>query len=296
MPPLSAVRVFEAAARLGSFTRAAQELGMTQAAVSYQVKALEDRLGVAMFRRLPRQVVLTPAGERLYRGASEAMTALRSAVADLTETASGVLAVTTLGTFAHWLVSRLGSFQLQHPEIALRLDSTPRLADLAHENFDVALRLGKGAWPGLESQFLMPAVRTPLCSPELLERIGGLSAPEALLDAPLIGDPDDWAPWFEIAGVRVERRRERMGFMADTQQYEAASAAAGQGIALVSPIIFGAEVAAGRLVQPFEITTRPNRGYWVAWPEERRRSPKIRAFRDWVMAAVEADPAARRYV
>src|SRR5688500_5865899 len=157
--PLSGIRVFEAAARLGSFTRAAEELGMTQAAVSYQVKALEDRLGTAMFRRLPRQVELTAAGERLYRAASEAMTAIRTAVAELTETAGGILSVTTLATFAaRWLVTRLGAFQLAHPAVAVRLDTSPRLVDLRHENVDVAIRAGAGDWPGLETHFLMPSV------------------------------------------------------------------------------------------------------------------------------------------
>ena len=129
--PLSAIRVFEAAARLGSFTRAAAELGMTQAAVSWQVKALEQRLDQPLFRRLPREVALTPAGERLARAASEAMTVLRSAFADLSASSDGVLSITTLQTFAsQWLAPRVGGFQLANPGVAVRFDTSSRLVDL----------------------------------------------------------------------------------------------------------------------------------------------------------------------
>ena len=296
LPPLSSIRVFEAAARLGSFTRAAEELGMTQAAVSYQVKALEDRLGTAMFRRLPRQVELTAAGERLYRAANEAMTAIRTAVAELTETAGGVLSVTTLATFAaHWLVTRLGAFQLEHPAIAVRLDTSPRLVDLRHENFDVAIRAGGGRWPGMESHFLMPVLYTPLCSPEWLERHGGLADAAALMEAERIGDAREWGAWFDAAGVATEGRRGRPSFVADTQQVEVGSALLGQGVALGSPILFAAEIDAGRLVQPFETTVESDGGYFVAYDADRRRSPKIAAFRDWILAAAAADPAVQRH-
>ena len=143
--PLSALRIFEAAARLGSFTRAADELGVTQAAVSWQVKALEQRLGQPLFLRLPREVALTPAGERLARAASEAMSLLRTALADLSETGQGVLVISALQSLAsQWLAPRLGAFQLAHPEIAVRLETSARVVDLTRENIDVALRLVRG--------------------------------------------------------------------------------------------------------------------------------------------------------
>src|SRR5450432_2028877 len=164
--PLSAIRVFEAAARLKSFTRAAEELGMTQAAVSWQVKALERRLGQVLFRRLPREVALTPAGERLARAATEAVGLLRGALADLIETGEGVLAITTLQSLAtQWLAPRLGGFQLAHPNIAVRLETSGRVVDLAREPFDLAIRSGPGDWSGLESVYLFPAHVTPLCAP-----------------------------------------------------------------------------------------------------------------------------------
>src|SRR3954471_11862263 len=148
--PLSAIRVFETAARLLSFTGAARELGMTQAAVSWQVKALERRLDQPLFRRLPREAALTPAGERLARAATEALGLLRGAVADLSDTGEGVLAISTLQTVAtQWLAPRLGGFQVAHSKIAVRLESTSQIIDLSRDSFDVAIRTGSGGWPGL---------------------------------------------------------------------------------------------------------------------------------------------------
>ncbi len=288
--PLASLRVFEAAARLGSFTRAAEELGMTQAAVSWQIKALEGRLGQSLFRRLPREVVPTESGERLARAATEAMMLLRRAISDLTEADEAVLSITTLATLAtQWLAPRLGAFQLANPDLAVRLDTAPNLVDLARENFDVGLRSGSGEWPGLEAVRLMPSVFTPLCSPDMAERLL-LKHPGDLLDAPRIGLEKEWAAWFAAAGVtsgapRVSR------LTADYQALEAAAAMGGQGVALVSPILFAREIAAGLLVRPFQQTVELNTGYWLAWPRDRRQSRKIRRFREWLVAAAADDPA-----
>ncbi|ATQ42121.1 LysR substrate-binding domain-containing protein [Caulobacter mirabilis] len=284
--PLSAIRLFEAAARLKSFTRAAEELGVTQAAVSWQVKALEKRLDQPLFQRLPREIVLTPAGERLSRAATEAITVLRTAFSDLVDTGEGVLAITTLQTIANqWLAPRLGSFQLANPKLAVRLETDGRMVDLTREPFDVAIRAGGGEWPGLESHFLFPSELTPLCTPGLRERLGGLARPEDLIDAPLIGLPEEWAAWFRAAGVAApERTALAPRLTGDAQMIEVASALAGQGVALGSPILFAAEIAAGRLARPFEATFALNGGHWLAYPRDRRRSPKIAAFRDWLLA------------
>ncbi|WP_312161740.1 LysR substrate-binding domain-containing protein [Phenylobacterium sp.] len=293
--PLSAIRVFEAAARLRSFTRAAEELGVTQAAVSWQVKALEKRLDQALFLRLPREVALTAAGERLSRAASEAMAALRTALSDLTETGEGVLAITTVHTMAtQWLAPRIGGFQLAHPKIAVRLDTSGHLVDLARENMDVALRNGEGAWPGLESHYLFPHIHTPLCTPAMRARLGGLHRPQDLLGAPLIGAPEEWEVWFAAAGVG-ERRPGAPRLAGDSQTLEIASALGEQGVALASPILFAADIAAGRLVAPFETYAHYGGGYWLAYPADRGRAPKIRAFREWVLDCVAKDPVLQAY-
>lgn len=295
--PLSAIRVFEAAARLKSFTRAADALGVTQAAVSWQVKALEKQLDQPLFNRLPREVTLTPAGERLSRAATEAMSLLRGAVSDLVETEDGVLSITTVQSLgAQWLAPRLGGFQMAHPRIAVRLEASSRVVDLAREGVDMALRGGQGNWPGMTAHVLVPAIQTPLCTPEFLERIGGLKRPDDLLDVPRIGIAREWEEWFQAAGVAVgaeERLTPRLA--SDAQALEVASALASHGAALGSPIFFARELAEGRLVMPFDVVARYNGGYWLAYPSERARVRKIAAFRDWALAQAAADPLIARY-
>jgi len=285
--PLSALRTFDAAARLKSFTAAAAELGVTQAAVSWQVKALEQRLGQPLFRRLPREVELTLAGERLARATAEAMRLLRGAIADLSEESDGVLSITTAESLAsQWLAPRLGAFQLAHPKLAVRLDTGPRMADLGREGFDVAIRSGAGDWPGLECLYLFPSNVTPLCTSEVRQQLGGLARPEDLAHAPLIGLDAGWNDWFAAAGV-TERPPSAVGrLIADLQVLEVASALAGRGVALGSPVLFAAEIAQGRLVRPFDIAADEAAGFWLAYPADRRRVRKIAAFRDWVMAAM----------
>jgi LysR family glycine cleavage system transcriptional activator len=289
--PLSAIRVFEAAARLKSFTRAAEALNITQAAVSWQVKALEQRLGQTLFTRLPREVALTAAGERLARAASEAVSLLRTAVADITEADEGVLAITTLQSLANqWLAPRLGAFQLAHPKIAVRLETTGRIVDLTREDADVALRAGPGDWPGLTSHWLFASEGTVLCTPELMRRYA-ITEPADLLRAPKVGSEREWNAWFAAAGVATPVDQDTgPRLVADLQTIEIASALAGQGAALASPVFFAPEIAAGRLVRPFKATISFSAGYWLSYPTDRRRSPKIVAFRDWVLKTVAEDP------
>jgi LysR family glycine cleavage system transcriptional activator len=295
--PLSAIRVFEAAARLMSFTRAAEELGMTQAAVSWQVKALERRLDQPLFRRLPREVALTPAGERLARASGEAMTALRSAVSDLTDSGEGVLSITTLQTFAtQWLASRLGAFQVAHPRIAVRLEADGRMVDLSREDMDVGIRSGRGEWPGMEAVFLFPAAQTVLATPQALAALGEPPRPEALLDARRVGSDVEWKAWFATAGVAPAETSGAPRIAADTQTLEVAAAIAGGGVALGSPVMFAPEIAAGRLVQPFDIYIGPAGGYWLVYPKDRARARKIAAFREWLRGQVAEDPAAQRLI
>lgn len=296
---LSAIRVFEAAARLGSFTRAAEELGMSQAAVSWQVKALEKRLDQPLFRRLPREVALTPAGERLARAATEAMGALRTAIGDITDSGAGVLSITVLQTFAtQWVAPRLGAFQVDHPEIAVRLDSAQKLADLMREDFDVGIRSSRhGEWPGLEATFLFPSAQTVLATPQALAALGPDPRPEDLLKVERVGSEAEWAAWFAKAGVVAstpETTAAAPRLTADTQVLEVAAAMANGAVAIGSPVMFGADIAAGRLSQPFEVYIGDAGGYWLAYPSDRRRTRKIAAFREWLLDHVRADPAAQR--
>ncbi len=290
--PLASIRVFEAAARLRSFTRAAEELGMTQAAVSWQIKALENRLGLSLFRRLPREVVPTEPGERLSRAATEAMVILRRAFSDVTEADEAVLSITTVTTLAtQWLAPRLGAFQVANPGLAVRVDTGSRLVDLGRENIDIALRVGSGIWPGAETALLMPSVFAPLCTPLLRDRLG-LREPADLMTAPRIGDEKEWAAWFIAAGVASGASR-TTGFRADIQGLEIAAALGHQGVALGSPILYTREIEAGLLVQPFDTVIELSPGYWIAWPTDRRLSPKIARFRAWLLEEAARDPTIR---
>jgi LysR family glycine cleavage system transcriptional activator len=295
LPPLSAIRAFEAAARHRSFTRAAEELGMTQAAVSYQIRLLEDRVGTPLFKRLPRQVTLTDAGLRLAPAVTEAFETLRSAFDGVGANVDHRLAVSVLPTIAaHWLVPRLGRFQAAHPQIALQLDTSNDVVDFTRDAFDLAIRSGLGDWPDLEAHPLMGSHFTPVCSPQLLQG-RQVAAPADILALPLIGPGDPWwKEWFAAAGLGPVDVSDRPGPTLYTQQFEGMAAMAGQGVALVNPHFFAADIAAGKLVQLFDLVVEAKRGYWLVYPKARRRSPKIRAFRDWVLAEAARDAEAAR--
>lgn len=290
LPPLPAIRAFEAAARLGSFTRAAEELHMTQAAVSYQIKQLEQRLGLSLFQRQPRHVTLTPAGQRLAPAVLDAFRQLHAGFAQTLERVEAELAITSLPTIAAtWLVPRLGAFQLAHPKLAVRLDTGVPLADLTQGEFDVGIRIGAGDWPGLHADFLLPSLFTPLCSPALRER---LRTPQDLLALPRFGRERWWRAWFAAAGVPDADLAAKPGVELDIEQHAVTAAIAGHGVAISSPLFFELDLAAGRLLQPFDVVVRDQRGYWLAYPAARRHSEKIRAFRTWLLeqAAVTAAP------
>jgi LysR family transcriptional regulator, glycine cleavage system transcriptional activator len=291
---MSAVRVFEAAARHQSFTRAAEELGMTQAAVSYQIKILEDRIGAPLFVRLPRQVTLTAKGRQLAPAVTEAFEALRTAFAGIEATAQTVLSISTLTTFAaNWLVPRLGRFQQLHPNIAVQINISGQVVDFGQSDFDLAIRSGNGNWPGLEAHLLFPNLFTPVCSPDLIRGVT-LMEPSDILRFPIISPNDPWwQDWFTAAGVQDFDPSQRPDNYLGAQQFEGTAAMAGQGFALINPYFFPADLAAGRLVQPFDLLATSERGYWLVYPKARRRSPKIEAFRDWVLSEVAGDAEKR---
>lgn len=285
LPPLAAIRAFEAAARLLSFTRAADELGMTQAAVSYQIKLLEERIGAPLFLRRPREVALTEAGQRLAPRTRDAFDILRDAFGDFAEREQGTLTINTMHTFAaQWLAPRLGSFQLLHPRIAVRLETTTRLVDFAREEVDLVVRSGRGNWPGLVAFKLLDVRFTPMLSPKLAASVGGIHEPADILKLPLL-DPKDpwWVSWLTENGLPVEVLEHQTSPSLNMQALDAGAAMAGLGVALLTPAYFRHELADGRLMQPFARVTDEGHGYWLAYPESRRNVPKIRIFRDWIV-------------
>ncbi|CDN54986.1 Putative Transcriptional Regulator, LysR family; Glycine cleavage system transcriptional activator (Gcv operon activator) [Neorhizobium galegae bv. officinalis bv. officinalis str. HAMBI 1141] len=282
--PLNALRVFEAAARLMSFTRAGEELGLTQTAVSYQIKLLEDTIGEQLFLRRPRQVSLTEAGERLAPRIAEAFAIMGDALSTLHDASEGTLIIHSTATFAsRWLARHLGTFQLENPGIAVRLETSQEMIDFSRSQADIAIRSGKGEWPGLRRHFLMRNHFTPMLSPDLAATIGGVKTPEDILKLRIIDPGDPWWPfWFAAAGVPdvdlSGRPVSRMG----AQAFEAAAAIASQGVGILQPEFYADDIALGRLVQPFDILGYDKSDYWLVYPEARRNSKKIRAFRDFM--------------
>ncbi len=293
LPPLTAIRVFEAAARHASFTKAAEELGMTQAAVSYQIKLLEERVGTPLFLRRPRQVVLTETGRRMAPSVSEAFALLSEAYASARSGSAGTLCISTVLTFAsNWLARHIGSFQMRHPGIAVRLDTSSHLVDFSREEVDVGIRSGDGKWPGLAAHLLFRAQYTPMLSPKLAASIGGVKEPADLLKLNIL-DPGDfwWTRWFALANVPPESLEGRPDTSMGSQAYEAAAAIAGQGVAILTRAFFTNEIAEGRLIQPFDLFGDDGQGYWLVYPESRRNAPNIRAFREWILAEMEQTSA-----
>lgn len=293
LPPLAAVRVFEAAARHGSFTAAAGELGMTQAAVSYQVKLLEERLGVALFRREKRRAILTEPGRRASARLSAAFDGIDAAFAELRQEDENVLTISTSMTFANtWLAWRLGGFQVAHPDMAVRLLSSDALTDFATDEVDVAIRSGHGAWAGLAQHELLRIDFTPMCGPDWLAR-HPLRSPADLLHVVQISPHDPWwGHWLHEAGVDVPPGPIRPGIRLDSQALEGHAAMAGQGVAMLTPFFWRNDLADGRLVRPFAQVSTRGYAYWLVYPEHRRLVPKVRRFRDWLLAEVAKDRAA----
>jgi LysR family glycine cleavage system transcriptional activator len=290
LPPLAAVRVFEAAARHENFTSAAAELGMTQAAVSYQIKLLEERLGAPLFRREKRRVVLTDAGKRAAPPITRAFDAIDAAFGAVRAEDAAVLTVTTTNTFANtWLAWRLGSFQMTHPEMAVRLQTVETIADFASDDVDVAIRSGLGGWDGLAAEPILPIDFTPMCSPGFLDRYGPFK-PADMLDVPLISPHDPWWPfWLREAGVDVPEGAPRPGVRLDSQAHEGHAAMAGQGIAMLTPFFWRNDLAEGRLVRLFDQVSTRGYAYWLVYPEARRGVAKIKRFREWLIAELARD-------
>lgn len=283
LPPLSALRAFEAAARHQSYTRAAAELFMTQAAVSYQIKSLETRLGAALFRRQGRHVVLTDTGERLGAAVVDAFARLRRAFAAELAQAQEVLSITALPTIAgNWLAPRLGEFQIAHPNLAVRIDTSIVLADIADGAFDVGLRVGVGPWPGLDAHRLMQSTYTAVCAPETLAA-RRLKKPADLLRMPLYGRPLWWREWFRTAGVPDAAVAAMVEMDLGVQSFEVKAALANHGAAMITPAFFADDLASGRLVAPFAVEVREPASYWLVYASARANSPKIAAFRQWLL-------------
>jgi len=285
--PLNALRAFEASARHLSFTRAAQELNVTQAAVSQQVRALEERLGTPLFRRLPRGLNVTDEGRALLPVLSDAFGRIEAV---LKQFEGGhfheVLTVGVVGTFAvGWLMPRLKAFRETHPFVELRLLTHNNLVDPASEGLDFAIRFGAGIWPATHNALLLDAPLAVLCAPDIARRLG---KPFDLANEVLLRSyrADDWTNWFDAAGLDAWTMN---GPVFDSSRLMVEAAVQGAGVALAPPRMFVRELQAGLLVRPFDIEVKTG-SYWLTWLKSRRLSPGMQLFRDWIVAEAAQSP------
>ncbi|WP_430760643.1 LysR family transcriptional regulator [Solilutibacter silvestris] len=277
---MNALRAFESAARHLSFTLAADELSVTPAAISHQVKSLEDRLGARLFRRTSKGLVITDEGLALVPTLSDTFTRLGHLL-DQFENGHRreVLTVSVVGTFASgWLFSRLRDFEERHPFIDLRLLTNNNRVDVAGESLDFAIRFGDGAWHGLHAERLLDAPMSPLCSPLTAAR---LQRPEDLRDVPLLRSyrPQDWPAWFDAAGLTPVPAR---GPIFDASSLMAQAAIDGYGVALVPVCMFERDIENGRLAQPFPILVDTG-AYWLVMQKSRQITSAMNAFRSWLL-------------
>jgi LysR family glycine cleavage system transcriptional activator len=291
LPPLNALKAFEAAARHESFTRAAQELFVTQGAVSHQVKGLEQELGLKLFNRERQRLVITEAGRDYLNVVRDAFDRIAMGTELLLQRQNaGVLTVSTSPDFAaKWLVHRLGHFVEAHPEIDLRVSASLNHVDFAREEVDLAVRHGEGDWPGLDAMLLSTEQLFPVCSPAL---IAGKRRPrrlEDLLKFPLIhtGNRSWWTRWLQAAGI--DDKDAIHGPVLNRDAISIDAAINGQGIVLSRTTLVAADLISGRLVRPFAEALRLSKTYWIVCPKAAATQPKIATFRDWLMSEAASD-------
>jgi LysR family transcriptional regulator of beta-lactamase len=280
--PLNALRAFEVSARHLSFTRAADELNVTQTAISQHVKNLEERMGVPLFRRLPRGLALTDEGLALLPALAESFGRIGTLLEQFRDGRfREVLTVGAVGTFAvGWLIPRLAQFQEAHPFVDFRLFTNNNRVDLAGEGLDYAIRFGDGAWHGTEAEPLFAAPLSPVCAPAIASR---LREPADLAGELLLRSyrSDEWVNWFAAAGVDSPVVR---GAVFDSSLTMAEAAVQGAGVALLPVNLFTRELQAGRLVRPFALEIE-NGSYWLTRLKSKRTTLAMNVFRDWMLSS-----------
>lgn len=295
LPPLNALRAFEAAARRGSFHEAAAELFVTPSAVSHQVKSLESFLGVSLFRRTRRKVELTIAGERYLQPVGHALDEIDVATRRLiTSFTTGAVNVSVAPAFlTRWLVPRVREFQQLHPDIELRLSPNSGPIDFTRSDTDMAIYYGDGDWHGVEMFFLRHVVVVPVCSPGLLEARPDLSQPADLARQPLIdvsNRPEEWDDFLAEFGLTRPKSAKRLSFSSTSLALGAAME--NLGIVLADRDLVAREMRYGQLVNPLGIELPVPEGYYLVYQENRKLTDEMRAFLDWMIESIAEEEAA----
>jgi LysR family glycine cleavage system transcriptional activator len=297
LPPMKSLQTFEAAARCLSFTKAAEELHVTPAAVSQQIKLLEDYLGVSLFQRMTRAVKLTEDARLVLPLMTESFDKLEEAVERLTQDEeAGPLTVNTAPTFAaRWLLQRLPDFSEKYPHIDLRLDASLVPREFRRDSIDISIRLCEGDPPGLRATHIFDEEFSPVCSPALINSAKPLRSPEDLKHHRLLhvdwgylqASMPDWRRWVEAAGIEDINLGNGPCFTVETLAIEAAIN--GSGIALVSHHAIAEDLNAGRLVRPFDLSLRADFSYWLVCPDENFNRAKVKAFSNWLLEEAAKD-------
>lgn len=287
LPSLNGLRAFECAARHLSFTRAAEELNVTQTAISHQIRRLEDELGVRLFLRSKDGLTLTDEGNAYFPGVRSAFLELRHSTERLLESSDhSVLTISTLVSVASkWLLPRLPSFREAYPEIDVRISAMTRLVDFRKVGVDAAIRYGNGEWPGLRADWLMSDEIFPVCSPRLLTGDKPLKTPADLAHHPLLQvsglTANDWNDWLHAAGLPpLTAKGPRLTF--DLAMMAVQTAIDGQGVCIGRSTYVDDDLRAGRLVAPFDLRLKSSSGFYFVTPQENAESKKIVAFRQWL--------------
>ena len=283
LPPLSSLRAFEAAARLESFSRAADEIHVTHGAVSHQVKALEEFLDATLFRRASRRVVLTDDGRFFAERVRSALNQIGEAAGSLKRRKQpNRLTISVLPSFAsRWLMPRIGRFMALHPDLEVQVEATASLSDFARDNVDVAIRFGRGPWPGVHAERFMDDAYLMVCSPKLNR--GHLpKRPQDLARFPLLRTlREEWDQWCKAAGIDLPPPTGGVEF--DDAAMMLHQVVEGHGVSLARRSIAEGDIARGTLVQLFDITVPSQNSYYLVWPENITPSDKILAFREWLL-------------
>ncbi|MFP0196192.1 MULTISPECIES: transcriptional regulator GcvA [unclassified Pseudomonas] len=287
LPSLNGLRAFECAARHMSFTRAAEELNVTQTAISHQIRRLEDELGVRLFMRLKDGLALTEEGHAYLPGIRSAFLELRYSTEKLLESSNNsVLTISTLVSVASkWLLPRLPSFREAHPQIDVRISASTEWVDFRKGGIDAAIRYGDGNWPGLRADWLMSDEIFPVCSPRLLTGDKPLNTPVDLAHHPLLQvsgvTANDWNDWLHAAGQPpLTAKGPRLTF--DLAMMAVQAAIDGQGVCIGRSTYVDDDLRAGRLVAPFDLRLKSASGFYLVTPHDQAESKKIVAFRGWL--------------
>ncbi|WP_462157801.1 transcriptional regulator GcvA [Pseudoalteromonas sp. GB56] len=291
LPPLNSLKAFEAAARHLSFTKAAEELYVTQAAVSHQIKTLEEHLGLKLFLRKNRSLLLTEEGQGYFLDIKEIFAQLVDATDKLlARGAKGSLTVSLTPSFAiQWLVPRLSLFHEKHPDIDVRIKAQDQDENSLQDDVDVAIYYGRGHWSGVETHKLHTEYLVPLCSPMLLTGPKPLNEPQDLQNHILLHDTTrrPWKVWMKTAGVRNVQVNQGPIFSHSSMAMQAA--AHGQGVALGNLVLAKPEIDAGRLIVPFNHSLESKNAYYLVFRESQSELGKIVSFKEWMLGLVEKE-------